>query len=104
MNPTFNQGELKITLTMDGSTRIFELKAPNMADFLMWQGKLQHAIDLSLGKIKGLSLVDYSDDINQLFEFWRFLRVPENIFIAQADVGDIILCLQKKKFSLANRL
>ena len=32
------------------------------------------------------------------------MRVPESIFIAQADVGDIVLCLQKKKFSHSNKL
>jgi hypothetical protein len=57
-----------------------------------------------MGKLKGLSLSDYTDDVNQLFEFWRFLRVPEALLLAQADVGDIVLCLQKKKFSLSNRL
>lgn len=70
----------------------------------MWQGKLHHSIDKSMGKLQGLSLISYTDDVNQLFEFWRFLRVPEGLFLAQADVGDIILCLQKKKFSLSNRL
>lgn len=91
-------------LTINGSNRSFNLRAPNQAEFLTWQSKLQHTIDKSLGKIKGLGLQDYSDDVGQLFEFWRFLRVPESIFIAQADVGDIILCLQKKKFSHSNRL
>lgn len=69
-------------MNLDGSSRMFELKAPNMEEFMAWQSKLTHSIDLSLGKIKGLSMQDYSDDVNQLFEFWRFLRVPENIFIA----------------------
>ena len=57
-----------------------------------------------MGRQKGLSLSEYTDDVNQLFEFWRFLRVPEALFLAQADIGDLILCLQKKKFTLANRL
>lgn len=104
VRPEYNDNEMKIKLTLGGSKRSFDLKFLNKFEYQTWQAKLHHSIDKSMGKLKGLSLSDYSDDVNQLFEFWRFLRVPEGLFLAQADVGDIILCLQKKKFSLSNRL
>lgn len=100
----YNANELKVQLALLGSKRCFALKFQNQAEFEIWQAKLNHSIDRSSGKQKELSLGDYTDDVNQLFEFWRFLRVPEALFLAQADIGDIILCLQKKKFSLSNRL
>ena len=36
----------------------------------------------------------------QSFKFWRFLRVLEDVFLDQAETGDIVLCSNKKKFSL----
>ena len=38
-----------------------------------------------------------------MFEFWRFLRIQENMLLNTADVGDIILCLGDKKYNLKNR-
>lgn len=39
-----------------------------------------------------------------MFEFWRFLRIPEERFLKTADIGDIILCLPKKKYKFNDRL
>jgi hypothetical protein len=38
---------------------------------------LEKAINSSIGKKKHLTFEKYQDDINNLFDFWRFLRVPE---------------------------
>lgn len=38
-----------------------------------------------------------------MFEFWRFLRIQEDMLLSTADVGDIILCLSHKKYNLKNR-
>ena len=46
---------------------------------------------------------DYKENVNQLFEFWRFLRIQEDLLLSTADVGDLILCLGQKKYSLKNR-
>jgi hypothetical protein len=32
------------------------------------------------------------NDINKSFDFWRFLRIQENVFLDQVQIGDIILC------------
>ena len=45
---------------------------------------------------------DYKDNINQMFEFWRFLRIPEEMLLQTAEVGDLILCLGQKKYNLNN--
>jgi len=80
------------------------LKALSEDDYVLWQARLKHSIDRSLGKVKETMIDEYQDDINQLFEFWRFLRIPEKYLVAQAEIGDLILCVAKKKFSLANRV
>lgn len=90
---TFTQKKLKIVLKMQGSNRLFILRCQNEEDFLVWQKKLTHSIDYSYGKVKKLTIDDYSDIINNMFEFWRFLRVTEKMLKQTADVGDIILCL-----------
>ena len=38
-------------------------------------------------------------NINQVFDFWRFLRIPEQFMMDQAELGDLILCLKKKNVS-----
>jgi len=42
----------------------------------------------------------YKDDISRYFDFWRFLRIDENMFKYQAEVGDLILCQSKKQFAI----
>lgn len=42
----------------------------------------------------------YNDDIGTRFEFWRFLRIPEANFVEETEVGDLILCMTKKKLKL----
>lgn len=62
-----------------------------------------HAIDYSHGKANNLMVSDYKENVNQLFEFWRFLRIQEDLLLTTADVGDLILCISQKKYSLKNR-
>lgn len=64
VDATHNANELKIRLTLHGSRRSFDLKFPNHDDFAYWKVKLTHSIDRSMGKLKGLSLSDYTDDVN----------------------------------------
>lgn len=61
-------------------------------------------IDKSIGKLQNLTIEEYTDQINQMFDFWRFLRISEERFLKTADIGDIILCLHKKKYTLKNRM
>ena len=49
-------------------------------------------------------MCEYNDIINQMFEFWRFLRIPEQTMLQTADVGDLIICLGQKKYNLKNRV
>jgi len=72
---------LKFKIQIKGSDRCFQLRCLNKNDFLNWQTKITHSIDKSSGKSKGMALNDYKDDVNQLFEFWRFLRLPEEKFL-----------------------
>lgn len=50
-----------------------------------------------------MTISDYSDVINKMFEFWRFLRINESMLLQTAEVGDIILCFGKKRYNLKNR-
>ena len=70
---------------------------------MTWQKRLTHSIDFSYGKANNLTISDYSDVINKMFEFWRFLRITESMLLQTAEVGDIILCFGKKKYNLKNR-
>jgi len=40
----------------------------------------------------------YKEEINKYFDFWRYLRISEDGFKHQAEVGDLILCMSKKSF------
>jgi hypothetical protein len=44
----------------------------------------------------------YISDISTRFEFWRFLRIAEECFVEEAEVGDLVLCMTKKKLMLGN--
>ena len=55
-----------------------------------------HAIENSVGKIHDLCMSDYKGNCDNIFDFWRFLRLPETKILEQADNGDIILCEAKK--------
>lgn len=69
----------------------------------MWQRRLRHSINSSIGKLKQLSLDKYKDDISNWFDFWRFLRIDEIGFLQQAEVGDIVLSSVKKKFQVGQK-
>jgi len=40
----------------------------------------------------------YKEEINKYFDFWRYLRISEDAFKYNAEVGDLILCMSKKSF------
>lgn len=104
VDPTFMDLQLKIDLRLMGSNRVFNLRFQDEKSFKEWQRKLRHSINTSLGKIKELRLDNYKDDINAKFEFWRFLRMHEDNFAHQAEVGDLILFATKKKLKLGAHL
>lgn len=45
-----------------------------------------------MGKMKQLTMENYKDDVSAKFDFWRFLRINEESFLLQAEVGDLLLC------------
>ena len=45
-------------------------------------------------------MTKYKADVNKNIDFWRFLRIPEEILVEQAEVGDVILCQSKRKNTL----
>lgn len=42
----------------------------------------------------------YIEDMSKFFDYWRFLRITEDAFIKQAEVGDLILCSSKNKVNI----
>ena len=97
VNQVFSEKDIKIELQLKGCDRKFTLLCPDHASFMIWRQKLQHSIQNSAGKKKDLTLNRYINDISKIFEFWRFLRIPEGLMFEQAELGDIILCMSKKK-------
>jgi hypothetical protein len=65
--------------------------------------KLKHSIFSSNGYKKKLSMNMYIEDMSKFFDYWRFLRIPEDAFIRQAEVGDLILCSSKNKLNIPRR-
>ena len=63
---------------------------------MLWKVKLLNAIEKSMGKIHDLCMSDYKGNVDNVFDFWRFLRLPEAKVLDTADNGDIILCESKK--------
>ena len=45
-----------------------------------WKKRLEHSIRSSAGVKKELSLEMYKDEINIVFDFWRYLRISEEAF------------------------
>ena len=87
--------QFKINLKMAGCSRIFHLRCQKQESYMDWKTKLQDSIGLSNGKNQGLSMSLYKDDLKKDHEFWRNLRIQENLFKEEAQVGDLILCLTK---------
>lgn len=83
-----------------GSNRVFNLRCANDIEYNIWIKKLNYSINSSLGKQKKLTMELYKDDINNWFDFWRFLRINEKNFVQQAEIGDLILCQSKRKIAL----
>jgi len=64
---------------------------------------LKFSIDSSIGKTKQISIQSYKlDQDGQSFDYWRFLRILEDSFLEQAETGDLLLCANKKNFSIKN--
>jgi hypothetical protein len=61
---TYSPSEQRLKLTLDGSKRCFDLKFLSDSDYNYWVQKVNHCIDRSMGRLKGLSLMDYTDDVN----------------------------------------
>ncbi len=72
-----SEAALRIDLSLLGSDRKFILKCYKKGDFIQWKRKIEHAIDSSIGKKNNLAIKFYTDDISMLYNFWRFLRLPE---------------------------
>mmetsp|Transcript_2852 Transcript_2852/g.4862 ORF Transcript_2852/g.4862 Transcript_2852/m.4862 type:complete len:162 (+) Transcript_2852:286-771(+) len=70
----------KIDLKIVGSNRVFNLRCAEKRDFDTWRYRLNHSISISAGFKKKLSLKFYIEDISKFFDFWRFLRIPEDAF------------------------
>jgi hypothetical protein len=70
---------------------------------MLWKQKLMNAIENSMGKVHDLCMNDYKGNVDNVFEFWRFLRLPEQKILEQADNGDIILCEGKKSGMFAGK-
>lgn len=102
VNYKFQDDKKRIDLQIHGSTRVFELRCSGTHQYQRWVDNLKFSIDSSIGKRMQISLQSYklTQAEEQSFKFWRFLRILEDVFLDQADTGDIILCSNKKKFSL----
>lgn len=85
-----------------GSNRVFNLRCANLDEYSRWRKRLTHSINTSLGKLKEIKLDIYKNDISTQYEYWRFLRVQESILEEEAEIGDLVLCQTKKKFSMGN--
>ena len=100
IEPEFQDLQHKINLKIMGSERIFNLKCSSQDNYMIWQKRLRHSIKSSLGKIKEIRLDKYRDDVSKHFDYWRFLRIDEQSFSEEAEIGDLILCQSKKKLVL----
>ena len=86
-----------------GSKRVFNLRCQDPQAYDTWMVKLKHSIFSSNGFKKKLSMNMYIEDMSNYFDYWRFLRITEDAFIRQAEVGDLILCSTKKKVNIPRR-
>jgi hypothetical protein len=96
----FKDIQMKIDLKIKGSKRVFNMRCTSQEQFQLWQRKLRYTINSSIGKLKELTIESYKDDISNKFDFWRFLRIDEKNFLLQAEVGDLLLCRNKKSMGL----
>lgn len=82
---------------MLGIDRKFILKCYNEKEWNLWKERLDYAINTSIGKKKKLTFQTYENDISNLFDFWRFLRLPELSFMEIANTGDLLIGVYAKK-------
>lgn len=102
MKYTILQQKRIIELQINGSPRIFQLKCPDIKTFQGWIDHIKYSINTSIGRKKNISLLNYrfSAEVVSQFKFWRFLHILEDVFLDQVQTGDIVLCSNKKRFSL----
>ena len=67
----------KINLQMKGSKRVFNLWVAKNDEYGVWKSKLTHSINTSLGTQKQIQMDQYSKDLEENVDFWRFLRISE---------------------------
>ena len=70
----------KINLRIKGSDRIFYLRASNKEKYDTWKRKITHSVTSSNGVLKDLTIDTYSEDVENSFKFWRFMRISEEAF------------------------
>ena len=83
---------MKIDLELVGTDRVFNLKCLDDASFATWKARLSHSLAHSTGTLKQLTVKSYYTDIDKFQLFWRFLRITEEAFQLQTEIGDLILC------------
>jgi hypothetical protein len=85
----------RINLQIKGSDRVFNLRATNQDSYETWKKKITHSVKSSNGVLKDLTIASYSEDFENSFKFWRFMRINEEAFHQQAETGDILVCSNK---------
>ena len=70
----------KINLRIKGSNRVFYLRASNQENYETWKRKITHSVTSSNGVLKDLTIDTYSEDVENSFKFWRFMRISEEAF------------------------
>lgn len=98
----FHEDKRRIDLQIMGSNRVFVMRSSNTHQYQQWVENLKFSIDSSIGAKLKISLESYryTDEEKQTFKFHRFLRMLEDVFLDQAETGDLLLCSNKKKFSI----
>lgn len=91
-----------INLQIKGSDRQFSMRTQSQSQYDEWVESLTLNIDSSKGAQKMITMDSYrfTEEDKQSFEFWKFLRILEDVFLDEAESGDLILCANKKKFQI----
>ena len=97
---SFVDSKQAFTLTLSGSDRVFNLKIrdqTNPDDYDTWKRCLTTSIENSSGKIKNLTLQNYTEfKADKSYKFWRFMRLSEQEFLDQVETCDLLLCTKKQ--------
>ena len=76
----FSDATMKINLRIKGSDRVFYLRARLQDSYDTWKRKITHSVESSNGVLKDLTIDTYSEDVENSFKFWRFMRISEEAF------------------------